>query len=406
MSLPLKIALRYFFSRKSSGAFNAITIISYVSLLGYAVGAAALIIVLSVFNGFESLFISMYSSFDPNIKISAAYGKGFDSRKARIFDLQKLNNINTLSFVLEENVLINYDGRQTLATAKGVDAEYLKVVNLDSNLIIGDLLIQSGDTNFALCGLGLSYQLGIDPNDQFNYLSIFAPQKGKVDLLNPEASFSKDVIFPVGVFSVQEEIDNKFVLVPLRFLQKLLQKDGFISGIELSVKNVQELDETKSEIQKILGPDFIIKNRYEQRDSFFKVMKSEKTISYLILLFILMVAAFNAIGSLYMLVIEKKKDLRILSSLGFSGANAAKVFRYEGLLIAVIGGIIGMLLGLLICWLQIEYGFVKLQSSSSFIISSYPVEMKLQDFAVVFITILGLGFITTLYPSYRASKSV
>jgi ABC-type lipoprotein release transport system permease subunit len=406
MSLPLKIAFRYFFSRRREGSFNIITLISGISLLGYVVGAAALIIVLSVFNGFENLFSTLYSQFDADIQITSTVGKSFPTSQLNIAQIKNIDGVLYVNYVIEENVLARYNGKQVLATVKGVDEKYLDAVHLDTNLISGALLLQEGDTNFALIGQGLAYQLGVQPDDQFNFLTIYVPAKGEIDLLNAENAFKRNPIFPIGVLGIQEEVDSKYIIVPLRFIEPLLEKKNQVSSIEIRLRKDASIDKIKKQIEDIAGSSFSIKNRFQQRDSFYKVMKSEKFISFMILLFIMIVAAFNTVGSLYMLVIEKKKDLKIFASMGLTANQARKIFMFEGVILAIFGGLVGIILGGLICWLQQEYSIINFSSSEGFIIDSYPVRIKAADFLYVFLTIVGLGFITSLYPAYKAKQMI
>lgn len=406
MNLPLKIAFRYFFSRRREGSFNIITIISGISLLGYVVGAAALIIVLSVFNGFENLFSTLYSQFDADIQITSTVGKSFPTSQLNIAQIKNIDGVLHVNYVIEENVLARYNGKQVLATVKGVDETYLNAVQLDTNLISGALLLQEGDTNFALIGQGLAYQLGVQPDDQFNFLTIYVPSKGEIDLLNAENAFKRNPIFPIGVLGIQEEVDNKYILVPLRFIEPLLEKKNQVSAIEIRLRNDASMDKIRSQIEENAGDSFLVKNRFQQRDSFYKVMKSEKFISFMILLFIMMVAAFNTVGSLYMLVIEKKKDLKIFASIGLTANQARKIFMFEGIILAIFGGLVGIILGGSICWLQQEYNLINFSSSQGFIIDSYPVRIKATDFLYVFLTIVGIGFITSLYPAYKAKQMI
>jgi ABC-type lipoprotein release transport system permease subunit len=406
MNLPLKIAFRYFFSRRREGSFNIITIISGISLLGYVVGAAALIIVLSVFNGFENLFSTLYSQFDADIQITSTVGKSFPTSQLNIAQIKNIDGVLHVNYVIEENVLVRYNGKQVLATVKGVDETYLNAVQLDTNLISGALLLQEGDTNFALIGQGLAYQLGVQPDDQFNFLTIYVPSKGEIDLLNAENAFKRNPIFPIGVLGIQEEVDNKYILVPLRFIEPLLEKKNQVSAIEIRLRNDASMDKIRSQIEENAGDSFLVKNRFQQRDSFYKVMKSEKFISFMILLFIMMVAAFNTVGSLYMLVIEKKKDLKIFASMGLTANQARKIFMFEGIILAIFGGLVGIILGGSICWLQQEYNLINFSSSQGFIIDSYPVRINATDFLYVFLTIVGIGFITSLYPAYKAKQMI
>lgn len=405
MNLSFKIARRYFFSRKKQGGFNAISLISYISLLGYAVGAAALLIVLSVFNGFEGLFTNMYSNFDADFKVSPATGKYILLSDLPLQQINAINGVQGTTAVWEENALLRYNSKQTIATIKAVDKNYLQINPLDSNLLYGDLLLEAGvDSAFALVGNGLAYQLGVDPGDQFNYLGIYLPKKGKVDMLDPVGAFSHGLVFPVGVFSVQEEVDNKYVLLPLSYVFKLIEDSTQVSSLEIRVKSGTNNALVRTKLTELLGDKYVIKNRFEQRESFFKVMQSEKTISYFILVFILLIAAFNTIGSLYMLVIEKRADMQLLASMGLSANSAASIFIYQGLWIAVTGGLLGIMLGLGVCLGQQQFNWVALQTSGNTMISAYPVLVKWQDALQVFFTLLAMGIITSLYPAYRAKS--
>jgi lipoprotein-releasing system permease protein len=404
LNLPFKIAARYFFSRKKRSGFNAVSLISYISLLGYAVGAAALLIVLSVFNGFEGLFTQMYSNFDADLQILPESEKSILVKDFPINKIRENEWLSGVTAVWEENALLRYNGKQTIATIKAVDENYLLTNPLDSNLLRGSLLLQNGDTSFAVVGQGIGYQLGIDPDDQFHYLGIYLPKKGKVDMLNPEGAFAHGLVFPVGIIGVQEEVDNKYVLLPLSYVFKQIEDSSSISHIEIRLKPGANVEKVRAELLKQIGPKFVIKNRFEQRESFFKVMQSEKSISYFILVFILLIAAFNTIGSLYMLVIEKKKDLHIFSTLGLTPNRAAFIFIYQGLFIAVAGGVLGLILGLGVCWGQQEFKWLALQSNGSAMISAYPVIVKWEDAVLVFLTLLVMGIVTSLYPAKKARE--
>lgn len=405
LNLPFHIAKRYFFSRKSGGSFNLITIISGISLLGYLVGSAALIIVLSVFNGFEQLFMSLYTHFDADIQVTAAAGKTFSEKEVNWHNLQTTEGVEAWSKVLEENVLLKYGNQQCLASVKGVDEKYVSISNLDSSIVAGEMLVQSGDTDYAVVGQGIAYRLSLDPNNVFQPLSLFIPRRDAEGLSNPESAFNRTSLMPSGVFSIQEEVDNKYVIVSLRFLKELLQRDE-LSALEIRLAPTANADKVKKELQQMLGDRFLVKNRYEQRASFFKVMRSEKTISYVILCFILLIAASNTIGSLYILVMEKKRDLSVMRSMGLTPAQAYRVFMFEGIFIAVTGGVIGIVVGLLLCYLQEQYGFIRLQGSSDFLFSSYPVVVNWKDMVLVFATVMILGVITSLYPAHKAKRSI
>jgi len=401
LPLPFKIAKKYFFSKKKSGTYNAVTIISSISLLGYIVGTCALIIILSVFNGFENLFAKMYSNFDPELQITATTLKTFKQSAINFEAISQINEIDATSMVLEENVLLRYNNKETIATAKAVDVNYLKIIHLDTCIAVGEAIIQNGDTNFALCGEALAYQLGIDPSDQFNFLSIYAPKKGEINFANPENAFNRDFIIPAGIFAIQPDIDSKYILVPLRFLSKLLEKENEISAIEIKLKNSRNLKQVQLKLKAILGNNFTIKTRFEQREAFYKLVKTEKLISYIIILFILIIAIFNTIGTLYLLVMEKIREIKILHSMGLTATKIANIFAWQSLFIAITGGIIGLVLGFVICIAQQYFGFIKVNPSSPI---PYPIEFAIADAFVVLITILFLGLLTAIYPWLKARK--
>jgi ABC-type lipoprotein release transport system permease subunit len=406
MNLPFNIAKRYFFSRKGGGSFSLISILSVISLLGYIVGAAALIVVLSVFNGFEGLFMGMYNTFDADMQITAAQGKTFEATTLKIANIKAIKGVEKVSFVLEEDVLLKYGERQNLATVKGVDEQFVSLTGMDSSIVAGTLLLEDSDKNFAIVGQGVAYQLSIDPNDIFEGLQVYVTNREEVDILNPTSAFSRKTILPIGVFSVQEEVDNKYVVVPIRFLHELLNRPNEYSSLELKLAKEADMDNIKEELQHICGASFTVKNRFEQREAFYKVMKSEKLISYFILFFILLIAAGNTIGSLYILVIEKKRDLELLGAMGLTSNQARFVFTWQGVIMAFVGGTIGLFLGVLLCYFQHEYGFIRLDQAASFSFNSYPVDVRWVDVVLVFFTVVFLGIITSIYPAYKAKQLI
>lgn len=401
MFLPFKIAKKYFFSKKKSGTYNAVTVISGISLLGYIVGTCALIIILSVFNGFENLFAKMYSNFDAELQITATHSKTFKQSEINFSAINKIDEIDAASKVLEENVLLRYNNKETIATAKAVDENYLKTIYLDTCVEVGEAIIQNGDTNFALCGEALAYQLGVDPSDQFNFLSIYAPKKGEINFVNPENAFNRDLIIPAGIFAIQPDIDEKYILVPLRFLTNLLEKQNELSAIEIKLKNSADLNKVKLKLQAILGNKFTIKNRFEQREAFYKLVKTEKLISYIIILFILIIAIFNTIGTLYLLVMEKVREIKILHSMGLNANKIASIFAWQSLFIASVGGFIGLVLGFAICYAQQYFGFIKINPNSPI---AYPIQFNITDAFIVLSTIIILGMFTAIYPWLKARK--
>lgn len=403
MNLPLLIARRYFFSKRQGKSFNLINLISGISLLGYIVGAMALVIVLSVFNGFEGMFSAMYNNFDPDMQIIAKEGKTFTRDSTTIATLKKLNGVELVAEVLEENVLLKYDDRQTIAKAKGVDKNYTRLTSLDSCLVAGTMLLEYDDQPYALVGQEIAWKLAVDPSDIFKKMTIYVPSQGAVDVLNPEANFNKALVAPAGIFSVQQEVDETYIIVPIRFLQQLLGREQQLSSLDIKLKEGVSTDHAKSEMALMMGNEFVIKNRYEQREAFYKIMKSEKLISYIILLFILLIAAANSIASLYLLTLEKKKDIGLLANIGMKAKQVYAIFMFEGIFIALTGGTIGIVLGIIICYAQQQFGFIHLTDGSAFMFQQYPVELRLADIVLVFATVVTLGIITAQYPARKAA---
>lgn len=394
MNFPLFIAKRYFFAKKSH---NAINVISMISLAGVALGTMALVIVLSVFNGFDKLIQSLYNSFDPDMKISLVEGKSFipDS-----YFLSKLSNDKELAYFstcIEENALIKYGAKQYVATVKGVDSNFKKITGLDTMMVDGKFQLSDKGESYAVVGQGVAYYLqlslkGITP------LIIYLPKKTAVISMNPEAAFIPKYIFPSGVFTIEAETDAKYVIVPLRITQELL--DDTLSINEIDVKLAKGVDSEKAQIhiQQLIGSNFKVLNRYQQKEVFYRIMKYEKWAIFMILTFILMVASFNIVGSLSMLIIEKKRDISTFNSIGADRRLIQRIFLFEGTMISIIGAAIGMLLGLGICFLQMKFGLVKLQGSGSFIINAYPVKVQVWDIILVIVTVIGMGYLAALYP--------
>lgn len=398
MNFPFFIARRYLISKKSH---NIINLISGISMVGVAVGTAALIIVLSVFNGFESVVKSLFSVFDPDIEITIAKGKTFHYNQLDAVQIRAIPGVISYTEVVEENALLYYKKQQYLATIKGVDSLFQKNSPVDSLLVTGEMLLQKDSLDFAIPGYGIAYFLGIDMNAPDNFISVYIPKrKGNLAGL-PQESFYSEVIKPVGIFSVQQDFDDKYMLVPLRFARRLLDYTDEVTGIEIRLAKASDASLIQRKITEIAGPQFKIRNRFQQQEVLYKIMKSEKWAVFLILTFILIVASFNVLGSLTMLILDKQKDIGILRSLGARDAIIKQIFFIEGLLISLTGAISGLILGLVVCFLQLKFGLVKLQGGGSFIIDAYPVKMMPIDFLYVFITISVIATAAAWLPVKR-----
>ena len=404
MNFPFYIARRYLFSKKSH---NAINVISTISVCGVALATLALVCTLSVFNGFQDLVETFFTAFDPQLKITAVRGKVFDGQDKRVLQLKKLPEVAVYSESLEDNVMVQYQGRQAMAVIKGVEDNFDELTPIDSILFgRGDLLLHDEVVDYAIPGIQLLSTLGsgirfLDP------LEIYAPRRGaKVNMANPSTGFVTGNLFSSGlVFAVnQEKYDASYILTSMNFARKLFQYTTEVSAINLKLKDGADTDAVKKHIQTLLGDDFRVQDRYEQQADTFRIMEIEKLISYLFLTFILMIACFNVIGSLSMLIIDKRDDVVTLRNLGASDRQIVRIFLFEGRMISLFGALAGVIFGLLLCWLQQEYGLISLGDSGSFVVDAYPVSVHASDVIIVFVTVLLVGFLSVWYPVRFLSK--
>lgn len=401
MKLSLYIAKRYLFAKKSR---NAINVISAVSVAGVAVGTMALIIILSVFNGLETMVSAIFNKFDPELKIIAAEGKTFIPDTAKLKLLSRVDGLSCYSLTIEENALLKYGDRQYIATIKGVDENYAMVTNIDSSMYDGDfILINEKGSNYAVPGIGVAQILGLRINF-VEPLNIIVPRRtGSINITADDNPLKKIYIFPSGIFEVEKEYDSRYVYVPIEVARELTENEKAVTSIEIKFTEMADAEKVQKNVSGIFGKGFKVQNRYEQQEIFFKVMKSERLAIFFILTLILIIASFNIIGSLTMLIIEKERDIEILKSLGADNSLIRNIFIFEGWLISIIGAIAGLLLGFIICWLQQTYGLVKLQSDS-LMMNAYPVVMKLKDFIVVPVTVLLIGYWAAWYPVRYLTK--
>ena len=394
MKLSFYIAKRYLFAKKSR---NAINVISAVSVAGVAVGTMALIIILSVFNGLEKMVSAIFNTFDPDIKITAIRGKTFEVDSSKLQLLANVKGVSCYSLVIEENALLKYGDRQYIAAIKGVDDNYAQVSGIDSSMWEGEFILRSEKGRpFAIPGVGVAQYLGLRINFIMP-LNIFVPRKNGSANINAENAFSKKYISPSGIYQVEKEYDSKYVYVPIEFARELLDNASGVSALEVKFTRDAEPSFVHKKISAIYGEGFLVRNRYEQQEIFYKVMKSERLAIFFILTLILVIASFNVIGSLTMLIIEKQRDIGILRSLGADNNLIRKIFIFEGWLISIIGASAGIVLGFVICWLQETFGLVRL-NSESLMMDAYPVVMKLKDFIVVPATVLLIGYWAAWYP--------
>ena len=400
MNLSAFVARRYLFSKKSH---NIINVISAISLIGVAVCTMALIIVLSVFNGFDDLIKSMFSNFDPDIKITPAQGKVLEPKAEELQSVCQLNCIDLVCETLEENVLLEYDKHMNPGIIKGVSEQYSHLTGIDTTIINGAFTINDGRRPMAVVGAGLAYYLSVNINFT-SPLLIYVPKRNARISVNPERAFNKSYIFPSGIFAIQQEIDTRYMIVPIDFVRNLLDYSTQASALEIKLKPGTDPVKACDEIAQTAGSEYVVRTQYQQHEMLYKVMKSEKFAIYLILTFILIIGSFNMIGSLSMLIIDKKNDIKTLSHIGLSKQGIRRIFANEGRLISIGGAIVGLLLGMLVCWLQQTFGFLKLDSMGSFVINNYPVKMIWTDFMLVLITVVGIGLLASWYPIHIFTK--
>ncbi len=370
-----------------------------VSLTGILIGTMALITVLSVFNGFEKVIKSLYHSFDPDLLITPITGKTFDYATFPANKIKKLNGVQAVVKVVEEDALFKYGNKQYIAKIKGISENYEKISRLDTMMIDGNFQLQEGKSNYAILGAGVAWILGVNLRDVAKMLVVYVPKRGNPSTFSFVNAFNMLAIHPAGVFSIQQDFDEKYVLAPLRFVRKLLNYNTQLTSLEIYLKKGVNDKTVQKNIASILGKNFSVNNRFEQNKTLFKVMESEKVAIFLILVFILILASFNMIGSVSILIVEKMKDIAILKSMGADKNQVRTIFLTEGLLINFIGASLGLLFGFIILFLQQHYGFLKLGGNQGdFIINAYPVNMKVGDFILVFCTVQIIGLIASWYP--------
>lgn len=403
MNFPFYIAKRY--AASASKRKNIINIISIVSVTAIAVVAAAMVILLSIFNGMEDLVVSMLNTFDTPLKIESVEGKHFPANPTIIARLENIPGVLHVVESIEENALAEYDGRQHVIRVKGVGSGYQDFSPLDSMIIDGRFLLEHGDLDHAVLGAGVWYYLGVNIRDYLNQLTLIAPQRTSKSALNA-STFNRMNIIPSGVFSVQQELDEKYIIVPLRFAQELFDYDSLRSYYEIWTVDDKTAARVKQQVMEIVGPEFRVSDRFEQQIDVYKMMRSEKWVIYLILSFVVVLAAFNMISSLAMLILDKQKDMFILGAMGTPIKRIRAIFLWQGLLQSFIGAVAGILLGLLLCFLQTTLGVIPLDTGGgTFIVDYYPVTVRFADIPLVFVTILLIGSLTSLIPVSRINDS-
>ena len=397
----LIVAGRYFKAKKSTNASN---VSAWVSVTAIAFATAALLVLWSAFNGFEGLVKSLYSTFYTDLKVTAASGKTIVLTPAQIAKLNKLNNVRNLSLVAEEKALLQNRDYQAIIELKGVDSNYTRVTTVEQSLVRGKFLLGDAENPGAVMGVGIENAVAILSDRAIGALTIYLPKKGVDDMSNPLASFNEGKIIPNGAFAIQQDFDNKYVLTNLDFVRQHMGfKPDEYTAVEIAIADTDKEKITKNEVQQFLGPDYLVQTRYEQNSSLYNVMRLEKYAIFGIFILVLVVAAFNMIGALSMLVLEKQKDIQILQSMGATRSWIQKVFLTEGIMLAAIGAGIGIIMALLICFLQLQFKLIPLEGTS-FVIDYYPVKLVFTDFVIVAVTVFIIATTASWLPSKRAAS--
>lgn len=396
MNFSFFIAKRYFFTNKKR---NFVNLISWVSLFGVAIGTATLILVLSVFNGFENLILKMYNSFDPHLKITVLDGKVFDPKSITLHHPEILEK----AYVLEEKVLLKHQQKEFLATVKGVSNSYKDLTQFDSLLVQGQYMDAYQNTNVAVVGRGVAYHLSMALGNIFNQLEVYIPNRSENTLLNPKTAFKQASVLPVGIFGIQSEIDEKYIITPLKFIQDLTFRGNKVSAIEIWLKDDSQTIKVQEKLKSQLEAGFIVRNRLEQQEFLYKILNTEKLAVSLILAFIMVIATFNIVGSLTMLILDKRESIKVLKSFGTTKDKIKVIFFTNSMFVVSLGTILGIFIGLLIAFLQQKFGLVSM-GDGSFVIKTYPILVKLSDIFIISATVLVIGAFASWLPASLLSR--
>ena len=404
MRLPLFIANRYLLAKKSH---NLINIITWISILGISVGSFALIVVLSAFNGLEKVISSMNNRLTPDLQISTVKGKTIDLTAFPLGQLKDIQGIEYVVPTITEDALFRANDKQHIGQVKGVGLEYQKIDRLNEVVFGGgDLVLSDEDEHyFAIPGAGVAWYLGINAYNPYAMVRIYVPKRGNASQMSLENSFNSDVVTVRSVFSTEQELDEKLVLVPFDMLSELLEYEDKATNVEVFTTQNAEINKVKKSVSAIIGANYSVKNQQEQQETLYKIMRSEKWAVYVILTFILILSTFNVVGSLSMLMIDKRKDTEILKAMGADNSLIQRIFLNEGLLISVAGGIIGLLLGIVLVLLQQQFGFIKFGTGGgNYVVDAYPVLLKIKDVLLIFATILVVGCTSALLTVRHAMR--
>ncbi len=400
MIFPLYIARRYLLSRKRH---NAINLISAISAFGVMGGSMAFILVLSVFNGFEGVVLSLFNAFHPDIRITASEGKTLSLTPDERQTIDRIPDIVHFHEVIEEIALLRYRGKQNIATLKGVDDNYGEMSGLDTLIYAGDFVISEGGLSRGVLGAGVAFRLGAMIDDMQNPVLVYIGNR----FASPgdmTSAFTVREIRPAGIFTVQQDIDSRYVLVPLGLMREMLEYDNEVTSLELGLAKEASASKVKQQLKRSLGNKYTVQDKYEQQALLYRIIRSEKWAIFAILTFILLLAIFNIIGSLTMLILEKKKDIAIMQTMGATNRMVRRIFLLEGLLISFLGVISGLVIGGIIAWAQQKWGFISIGATDTLVIDAYPVKINPADFVLIFLSVMSIGFLAAWLPVRRLSS--
>jgi lipoprotein-releasing system permease protein len=404
MNLSFLFAKKYFYSKKVR---NVINIISLISQIGLAVSTAAMIIILSVFNGLEDLLLSLHDQFDSDLKIESVEGKYFKPDSVASYQIKNLEGLESMTEVIEEVVLLSYQDNQTIGTIKGISREHFHSLGLSKNIKYGEAKLSKAGLDQAVVGIGIAAKLDISLSHIESALKVYFPKKGKASTfyLNPENAFIQKFVYPSGIFQIQQDFDDKYIIASNEFVRELVGEDNQVTAVEINFSDEKYVNAYEASIQEMLGENFRVLNRQEQHDFLYKITRNEKFIVFLILALVLVIASFNLIATVLVLALEKKKDMMVLQTMGTETKTIKRIFVYEGLLIAFSAAIAGILLGTLICYLQMQFGLIKLGGEdTTFVVDAFPVSMKLSDVLIVSGVVIIIGFLSSYLPVRKLGK--
>lgn len=395
MKVSYDIARRYLFGKKSTSAINWIT---WIVILGMSIGTAAMIITMSVFNGFEGLVSGLFNAYNPDYKVYPVEGLYLDLDQDKLASIKDIKGIEKIARVIQEVAVFEYDGSQEAGYIKGVDESFTSVTDIDSTIVRGKFMLEDESLNYGVLGIGIFNKLSVNPSDALTPISVYMSKRKKRGPLDKD--FKTQYLYAKGVFSVGNEDDSQVIIASFDFVNRLLDQKEAVSYLEIKKNNDANETSIREDLSKILGSNINIKNRYQQDEAYLKIMNIEKWVTFLLVALTILILSFNLVGSLWMIVLDKKKDISILRSMGMTSGQVTGIFLRLGVMIGLVGLIMGIIIALILYFLQKQYGLIEVPPG--FMIDSYPIELKLSDFIIAIITVLAISMLASILPAFRA----